>query len=230
MNISTSTVRVELHLHTCYSLDSLLPLETMIERAREFGIDRVAVTDHNEIEGALAAQKLAPDLIIVGEEIQTTVGEILGYFMTEKIPEGLPPEEVLRRLKDQGAVISVAHPFDRRGYKAWGWAELAELSPMLDAVEVFNARCLTQDLNKQAQAFADEFGLAGTVGSDAHSAVEIGTATLSMTPFQTAEEFREALKSATPHVKSSPPYVRLYSRHAKMMKKKHHTLDSDSES
>ena len=230
MNISEPKMRVELHLHTCYSLDSLLSIETMIDRARELGIDRLAVTDHNEIEGALAAQKLAPELIIVGEEIQTTVGELLGYFMTEKIPEGLEPEEVLRRLKDQGAVISVAHPFDRRGGIAWEWEQLADLSPMLDAVEVFNARCLSQEFNQRAQAFADEFGLSGTVGSDAHSAVELGTAILSMTAFQSADDFREALKSGTAVVKPSPPYVRLYSRHAKMTKKWHQTLDSASES
>lgn len=223
MNAINAMVRVELHLHTCYSPDSLLQLETMIDRARELGVDRVAVTDHNEIEGALAAQKLAPDLIIVGEEIQTTVGEILGYFMTEKIPRGLPPEEVLRRLKAQEAVISVAHPFDRRGGTAWEWDQLAGLSPMLDAVEVFNARCLTQDFNQRAQAFADEFGLLGTVGSDAHSVGEMGMATLSMAAFQSAEEFRDALKTATANVKPSPPHVRLLSRHAKIAKKRHQT-------
>ena len=227
---SKPTLRVELHLHTRYSPDSLLPLETMVERARELGVDRVAVTDHNEIKGALAAKELAPDLVIVGEEVQTTVGELLGYFMTEKVPAGLPPKEAIQRLKAQGAVISVAHPFDKRGYKAWPWDELAELVPLLDAVEVFNSRCLTQDFNKQAQAFADAHGLAGTVGSDAHSSIELGMATLTMAPFQSAEEFRESLKTATAQVKASPPYVRLYSKHAKMTKLIQQASDPNSES
>lgn len=225
MNATNKTIRVELHLHTVYSKDSLLPLERMIERARELGLDRVAVTDHNEIEGALAAQKLAPDLIIVGEEIQTTIGEILGYFMTEKIPAGLPPEEVLRRLKDQGAVISVAHPFDRRGSKLWQREDLVQIAKHLDAVEVFNARCLTMELNDKAKAFANEFGLAGAAGSDAHSAYEIGAATLELPEFDTAEAFRAALKSAEVRGRLSSPHVRLISRHASMSKKRHQQSD-----
>ena len=220
MNSSKPTVRAELHLHTCYSLDSLMPIEKMIERARELGIDRLAVTDHNVIEGALAAQKLAPDLIIVGEEIQTTIGEILGYFMTELVPEGLSPEEAIKRLQDQGAVINVAHPFDRRGNECWDWDYLGKLSPMLDAVEVFNARCLTQDINNKAKAFAEEFGLSGAAGSDAHSIGEIGTATLKLPEFHTAEEFREALKVAEIDGRLSSPTVRLISRHAKLAKQR----------
>jgi len=197
-----------------------MPLEKMIERARELGINRLAVTDHNVIEGALAAQKLAPDLIIVGEEIQTTIGEILGYYMTELVPEGLTPEETIKRLKDQGAVINVAHPFDRRGNEAWDWDYLGELSPMLDSVEVFNARCLTQDINNKAQAFAEEFGLSGAAGSDAHSIGEIGTATLTLPEFNTADEFRDALKMAEVHGHLSSPHVRLISRHAMLSKKR----------
>ncbi len=220
MNSATPTIRVELHLHTCYSKDSLLPLDRLIERARELGIDRLAVTDHNEIEGAFAAQKLAPDLIIIGEEIQTTSGELLGYFMTEKVPEGLNPGEAVRRLKAQGAVISVAHPFDHRGGKLWEPADLEAIAPALDAVEVFNARCLRMEPNKQAQDFARQVGLAGTAGSDAHSAYELGTATLSLPEFHTAEEFRAALRTAEIEGRLSPPYVRLISRHSALTKKR----------
>jgi predicted metal-dependent phosphoesterase TrpH len=225
MNKTNNTLRVELHLHTRYSKDSLLPLERMIERARELGLDRVAVTDHNEIEGALAAQKLAPDLIIVGEEIQTTIGELLGYFMTEKIPAGLEPDEVLRRLKDQGAVISVAHPFDRRGSKLWQREDLVAIAPHLDAVEAFNARCLTMEPNNKANAYADEFGLAKAAGSDAHSAYEMGTATLTLPEFENAETFRAALRSAEIHGRLSSPHVRLISRHAALSKKRESNAD-----
>lgn len=224
MTSSQTTMKVELHLHTCYSPDSLMPLERMIERARELGLDRLAVTDHNTIEGAFAAQKLAPDLIIVGEEIKTTAGEILGYFMTEEVPAYLSPKEAVQRLKDQGAVISIAHPFDRRGNAPWEWDELVELAPMLDAVEVFNARVLTQEINNKAKAFAEEFGLAGAAGSDAHSLGEIGAATLTLPAFETADEFREALKSAEIHGHISSPYVRLISHHANMAKKRQKAL------
>ena len=221
MSQPAPAIRVELHLHTCYSKDSLLPLDKLIERARELGIGRVAVTDHNEIEGAFAAQKLAPDLIIIGEEVKTTQGELLGYFMTEKVPEGLSPAETIQRLKDQGAVISVAHPFDRRGGKLWEMADLEAIAPALDAVEVFNARCLTLEPNEQAQDFARQHDLAGTAGSDAHSAYELGTTTLSLPEFQTADEFRAALRAAEIEGRLSPPYVRLISRHAALTKKRH---------
>ena len=228
MIAETLSLRVELHLHTLFSKDSLLPLDKMIERARELGVNRVAVTDHNEIDGAFAAHELAPDLIIVGEEIKTTKGELLGYFMTEKVPEGLSPEETIQRLKDQGAVISVAHPFDRRGGKLWEMADLEAIAPALDAVEVFNARCLTMEPNEQAQDFARQHGLAGTAGSDAHSAYELGTATLALPAFQTAEEFREALGAAEIEGHLSPPYVRLISRHASLTKKRRQEADANS--
>src|SRR5690349_11787320 len=105
--------KVELHSHTFYSKDSLTNLEMMIETCRKRGIDRIAITDHNTAEGALALAKLAPDLIIPGEEIMTPQGEILAFFVRETIPPGLSPVETIQRLRDQGAVISVSHPYDR---------------------------------------------------------------------------------------------------------------------
>ena len=125
--------------------------------------------------------------------------------MTEEVPAYLSPKEAVQRLKDQGAVISIAHPFDRRGNAPWEWEELVELVPMLDAVEVFNARVLTPEINNKAKAFADEFGLANAAGSDAHSLGEIGAATLTLPAFETADEFRAALKSAEIHGHLSCP-------------------------
>ena len=101
---------VDLHSHTLWSKDCLTSFDTIFKLCEKRGIDRIAITDHNTAEGALALQKLAPDLIIVGEEIMTPQGEILAYFVQESIPAGLSPEETIRRLRDQGAVISVSHP------------------------------------------------------------------------------------------------------------------------
>ncbi|MFN8375222.1 MAG: PHP domain-containing protein [Anaerolineae bacterium] len=101
---------VDLHSHTKWSKDCLTEFEEIIKLAPKRGIDRIAITDHNTADGALAMQKLAPDLVIVGEEIMTTQGEILGYFLQESIPAGLTPLETIRRLRDQNAVISVSHP------------------------------------------------------------------------------------------------------------------------
>ena len=190
----------------------------LIEVARLRGLDRVAVTDHNTIAGALAAARLAPDLIIIGEEIKTTQGELLAYFVADEVPRGLTPEETIRRLRDQGAVISVAHPFDRDRNGSWTPEALAEILPLVDALEVFNARVVSMAPNQQAAEAARQAGLPGTAGSDAHSAGELGRARLVMPPFASPEEFQTALASATVRGQLSSPWVHAFSRWAVLRK------------
>ncbi|MEM6282248.1 MAG: PHP domain-containing protein, partial [Chloroflexota bacterium] len=110
---------VELHSHTCWSTDCLVKFDAIMRVCEERGIDKIAITDHNTADGALAFQKIAPDLVIVGEEIFTTQGELLAFFVRETIPKGLTPEETIKRLRDQGAFISVSHPFDKYRKGAW---------------------------------------------------------------------------------------------------------------
>ena len=129
---------VEFHSHTNASKDSLTPPADLIAAARRKGIDRLIITDHNTIAGARVAQVLDPELVIVGEEIMTTRGEILASFVTEEIPPFLSPAETIRRLKDQGAFISVSHPFDRLRSGAWREEDLLEILPQVDAIEVYN--------------------------------------------------------------------------------------------
>jgi len=222
MNTENShLLRVELHLHTDASADSLISPQKLIEHCKKSGIDRVAVTDHNSINGALAAYSLAPDRVIVGEEIETTQGELLGYFVSEPVPAGLEPQEAIRRLRSQGAVISVAHPFDHTRSAHWTYNQLSAIAPFVDAIEVFNARCLTQKPNQEAAEFAVQQGLLGTVGSDAHSLTEIGRATLRMPPFTDATGFLAALGKAQPLTRLSPFYVHLFSMYASWI----HRLD-----
>jgi predicted metal-dependent phosphoesterase TrpH len=186
---------VELHSHTHWSKDCIVRFEAIRALCQRRGIDRIAITDHNTAEGALAMQRAAPDLVIVGEEIMTTEGEILGYFMKETVPPGLTPEETIRRLRDQGAVISVSHPFDRLRKGAWDEANLRRIIDQVDAIEIFNARCIYRDDNVRAIAFAREIGVLGTVGSDAHSHLEYGRALQLMEPFSDAETFLESLRA-----------------------------------
>ena len=134
-------ISVDFHTHTNTSKDSLTSPEQLIRIARHRGLDRVAVTDHNSIAGALAAHALDPERIIVGEEIMTTKGEILAAYVTESIPRGLSPLETIQRLREQGAFISVSHPFDSWRSGAWTPEDLLEITPLVDAIEVFNARC-----------------------------------------------------------------------------------------
>jgi predicted metal-dependent phosphoesterase TrpH len=205
---------VEFHCHTIYSKDSLTRPQTLVETCRRKGIDRVVVTDHNTIAGARAAHVLDPERVIVGEEIMTTRGEILAAFVTDEIPKGLTPKETIRRLKDQGAFISVSHPFDRWRNGGWQESDLLEILPDVDAIEVFNSRCMLPRFNREARQFAERYNLAGTVGSDAHAAFELGRSLLVLEPFGGPEEMREVIRSGIQKLKWSPPWVHLASRYA----------------
>ncbi len=212
-------LRVEFHCHTIFSKDCLLPPADLVKACRRKGLDRVIVTDHNTIAGARAAQAIDSDLVIVGEEIMTTRGEILAAFVREEIPQGLTPQETIRRLKDQGAFISVSHPFDRWRSGHWQEQDLLETLPGIDAIEVYNSRCMLPQFNQEAQQFAEKHNLAGTVGSDAHTAFELGRSCLELEPFEDAEGLRNVLRRGIPHVRRSPAWVRLTSRYAVLYKK-----------
>lgn len=215
MIVSKNTlVTVELHLHTRASKDSLVQPDRLLRHCKRIGVDKVAVTDHNEIAGALELKAMAPEHVIVAEEIKTTEGELIGYFMTEWIPPGLEPMEVITRLREQGAVITVPHPFDKDRGPKWSEAELLSIASHVDAIEVFNARCLTNKPNQKAAAFARDHNLLATVGSDAHSLFEVGRATLTMPDFNDAGGFKKSLQQAQPRTRLSPAFVRLFSRYA----------------
>jgi predicted metal-dependent phosphoesterase TrpH len=213
-------LRVEFHCHTLYSKDSLTTPETVLAACLRKGIDRLVITDHNTIAGALKARVLAPEQVIVGEEIMTTRGEILAAFVKEEIPAGLDPLEVIERLRLQGAFISVSHPFDRLRSGAWSLPDLLDIAPRIDAIETFNARCMLPDANRQAQAFAQEHALPGTAGSDAHTAFEIGIATLLIPEFQDAAGLKRVIGEARFRVRPSPPWVHLASHYARWVKEK----------
>ena len=112
MVLTIMSIQIDFHTHTSASKDSLTSPERFVAAARRKKLDRVVVTDHNGIAGAQAAYALDPERIIVGEEIMTTKGEILAAFVTEEIPRGLSPLETIKRLRGQGAFISVSHPFE----------------------------------------------------------------------------------------------------------------------
>lgn len=207
--------RVELHAHTVYSPDSLVSLEDFLAACRRKGLDRVAVTDHNTIEGALRLKEKAPDLIIVGEEIRAREGEVLAYFIEREIPKGLPLPETIERIRAQGGVVALPHPCDRARGSALGRGAAEAVMPWVDAVEVFNARCVFPGDNACAAALAARFGKPGFSGSDAHTVWELGRTWTAMPPFEDAESFREALRRARPTHRLSPFWVHLFSTWAK---------------
>ena len=211
---------IDFHVHTIHSPDSLTTPEKLLAACRRKGIDRVIVTDHNTIRGALEAKALDPERVIVGEEILTREGEILAAFVKEEIPAGLSPEETIACLKAQNAFISISHPFDLRRKGHWRIENLLKIIPQIDAIETFNARCTLPRFNRQAQNFAQQHNLRGTYGSDAHAAFEIGRGALYLPPFKDAESLRTALQHAiSAPLRLSSPLVYLVSRYAVWCKK-----------
>jgi predicted metal-dependent phosphoesterase TrpH len=212
-------ISLEFHCHTYASKDSLTRPADLVVAARRKRLDRVVVTDHNSIAGAREAQKIDPELIIVGEEVMTTKGEILAAFVQEEIPARLPPMETIARLREQGAFISVSHPFDELRAGGWKELDLLEILPLVDAIEVFNSRCMLSRFNRQAEAFARRHNIAGTVGSDAHAAFELGRSRLLLDPFEGAEGLRKVIREAKFRVKGSPWWFHFASRYASSKKK-----------
>ena len=212
-------LNVEFHCHTIASKDCLTRPSDLVNTCRRKGIDRVIVTDHNTIAGARAAYALDPEHVIVGEEIATTRGEILAAFVSEEIPRGFSPAETIRRLKDQGAFISVSHPFDR--WRSGGWHEddLLEILPHVDAIEVYNSRCMLPRFNREAREFAETHNVAGTVGSDAHAAFELGRSLMVLDQFEGPDEMRKVIRAGIPSVKWSPPWFHITSRYATLRKR-----------
>ena len=210
---------LEFHCHTHASKDSLTHPVDLIAIARRKGIDRVVVTDHNSIVGAREAQTIDPELIIIGEEIMTTRGEILAAFVQEEIPANLTPQETIARLKEQGAFISVSHPFDEMRKGGWMENDLLEILPLVDAIEVYNSRCMLPRFNRRAGLFAQKHNIAGTVRSDAHAAFEVGRSLLLLDQFTGPDGMRQVIRGAKMRVKWSPWWVHFISRYASMNRK-----------
>ncbi len=185
--------------------------------ARRKGIDRVIVTDHNSIAGAREAHGIDPELVIVGEEIMTTKGEILAAFVKEEVPPGLAPLETINILKEQGSFISVSHPFDELRKGGWTENDLLDILPLVDAIEVYNSRCMLPRFNRRAELFAQKYNIAGTVGSDAHAAFEVGRSLLLLDQFTGPDEMRKVIRRGIPKVKWSPPWFHLTSRYASII-------------
>jgi predicted metal-dependent phosphoesterase TrpH len=212
-------VRADLHCHTVYSKDSLTSLEAVIRACQRRGIHRVAITGHNTVEGALRLRDLAPEMVIVGEEIKTTHGEIQAFFIERLVPPGLSPEKTIACIREQGGVVGVSHPLDPVRSEAMGEKNLRRIVHLLDCIEVFNARTTFAIHNRRAAEFARQHGLPGTAGSDAHTAFEIGRAYVEMPAFDGPASFLEALAQGRIVGRESWPVVHLFSRYATFRKR-----------
>ena len=177
------TIKIDLHTHSILSRDGGINLEQYEQLFRNGTIDVAAITDHNEISFAVDAHKKLGDRIIVGEEIMTTDGEVIGLFLMEKVPSHLSLAETIAHIKKQGGIVYVPHPFEtiRKGLDE---AVLLKHIKDIDIIETANGRAFLQDASKQAYSFAKKHKKTGAAGSDSHCKHGVGNtyATLSSIP------------------------------------------------
>jgi predicted metal-dependent phosphoesterase TrpH len=187
-------LKADLHMHSQYSMDCSMPLEKIIERCREVGVNCIALCDHGTAEGALRMRELAPFKVIVAEEVLTPHGEVMGMFLEETIPSGLSVPETIARIRAQGGLVCIPHPFDTFRGSAMKGQILEEIADQIDILEVLNARGILGRDSKKAEAFAAKHGFVRSAGSDAHTLREIGNAYVEMPEFEGKDDFLEALK------------------------------------
>ena len=192
-------IDVDLHMHTDHSHDCATPVDTLLATARDQGLGAIAVTDHNEISGALDAASKAEHYgvkVIVGEEVKTAEqGEVIGLFLHEKIPRGMTLEETIAAIRDQGGLVYVPHPFDRL-HAVPDYEHLLKVIEDVDALEVFNPRVAIAAFNEEAVRFAAKYRIVAGAGSDSHVAQGLGSVRIRMRDFDGPDEFLESLREA----------------------------------
>jgi predicted metal-dependent phosphoesterase TrpH len=206
-------IRADLHNHTHFSPDSILTPKQFVREAKRRRLDVAAITDHNTIRGALAVRELSDFPIIIGEEIRSEDGEILGLFLSEDIPKGLSGRETIARIKDQGGIAGIPHPFDSLR-SALREEVIIALIEKIDFVEGLNARMIFSSQNDKARNFAEVHSLPVSAASDAHSPWEVGHAWVEMPAFEGPGDFIAALRQGKLAGGLSTPFVHLISRYA----------------
>ena len=216
-------MKADLHCHTIASHDAISKRDDIIAACQRQGLGCLAITDHNRLTiWSDDRVKLIP-----GEEIMTSAGEIIGLFLSEEIPPFLDPLETVQRIKVQGGLVYVPHPFDRfRRGSPLGPAALAEVAPYVDIIEGLNARSLLSRDDQHARDWAKEHGLPLGAGSDAHSPGEIGMAYVELGDFATPSEFLARLAHGSIGGRRSPFWVPFYSTWGRL-RKRHETQTND---
>ncbi len=219
----TKLAFADFHIHTRFSRDSILTEERFIEKAVERGLTHVAITNHNNVEGAIAVRDKVTELgltdrltVILGEEISTADGEVVGLFLTKTIPRGLSANETADEIHRQGGLVSIPHPFDPfRGshIKEGPLRNLAEVGK-IDCVEVFNCRITLQQHNQEAAEFAKRYEIPGIAASDSHSSFEVAMAFNAMPVFDNADELKASLLKNEWHASRSSVFIHATTRWA----------------
>lgn len=193
-------IEVDLHMHTDHSPDCATPVEVLLETARDRGLGAIAITDHNEVSGALEARRIAEGMdgikVIVAEEVKTAEqGEVIGLFLEEKIPRGMTMAETIAAIREQGGLVYVPHPFDRF-HSVPDYEHLLDMVEEIDVLEVFNPRVAVTAFNEEAERFARKYRIVPGAGSDSHVAQGLGSVRVRIRDFDGPEEFLEAMRDA----------------------------------
>jgi len=204
-------LKLDVHVHTRYSGHSLLKPESVVRIARRRGLEAVAITDHNTIEGAVELSRVFPT--IIGEEVTCVEGDVIGLFLRERVGRG-PALEVMDEIRAQGGLVMIPHPFDTLRREALNDVDICGKG---DIIEVFNSRVVRSADNLRAGAFAKERGLPAIVGSDAHTSVEIGRSWIEIDSIDDPKSFMSSLRSAELHTRRSPVLVHGQTRLLKLM-------------
>lgn len=198
-------MKLDLHCHSEASADCVTPIAQMAARCSARDIRVQAITDHNEIWGALKLRELVaaeqlPLTIIIGEEVSTSEGEIIGLFLQEKIEAGLSPEETVARICDEGGLVLLPHGFDPLKRFRLSDAARARVASSIHIVETFNARISRPTWNRVAVSWAEDQGKLMSAGSDSHTLADIGEAWVEVPeqPITTPEELLRALQGGVP--------------------------------
>jgi predicted metal-dependent phosphoesterase TrpH len=222
MSGSAGEVRIDLHVHTRHSHDSAAPVDSVLQRCRDSGLELVAVTDHDNIRGGLEAREKSNGFpVIVGEEIKTAGGDVIGLFLEDPVPPRFTPLETVKRIKDQGGLVGVPHPFDRVRPTAMGRRALLEILPWVDFLEGYNAHTLLSRDNRRGVDFAEEYTVPVVACSDSHSALELGR-TYTSVPGEaldgTPEGLMRAIRSGVCVGRRPNPLLMLAPAYAKLRK------------
>ena len=197
---SRPLIEVDLHMHTDHSGDCATPVDVLLQTARDRGLGAIAITDHNEVSGALEARRIAEEMddikVIVAEEVKTAEqGEVIGLFLEEKIPKGLTMAETIAAIRAQGGLVYVPHPFDRF-HSVPDYEHLLDIVEEIDILEVFNPRVAVTAFNEEAERFARKYRIVAGAGSDSHVAQGLGSVRTRIHDFDGPAEFLEAMRDA----------------------------------
>ena len=214
------SVKIDLHMHSGYSPDSLMAPQKIVSRVCAVGLGCVAITDHNTIEGALEVKRIAPFHVIIGEEIKSRGGEIIGLYLQEPIPSGLTALETVSSIKDQGGLVSIPHPFDYFRRSVISEHALDEILPLVDIIESFNARNTFQKSNTRASELAADNNILTTAVSDAHTLIEIGRTYVCVDKFDGSPEgLKDSLFSGTLVTNPINPLIHVLTTSTKIIKR-----------